>query len=192
MLCSSRPAILPASPSSARHGPPLLPSQSVPASRAAPGRPSAPCCPPGHHLDTMGLVLLGVRLRSDLGFDPMTYFVRHSWLAWTCDAIDFFSVSLSVTNLSKEFGKNASDIVRALPRSRSPDVINPPSELTDRVHHSHPALPFRRRRESPCSSFVDVVQCARTPPMIMSNAIRCSSPTGESRAWSAKNMRGRT
>ncbi|KAI0027907.1 hypothetical protein K488DRAFT_90335, partial [Vararia minispora EC-137] len=33
------------------------------------------------------------------------------WLAWTCDAIDFFSVSLSVTNLTKQFpGKQNSDI----------------------------------------------------------------------------------
>ena len=25
------------------------------------------------------------------------------WLAWTCDAIDFFNVALSVTNLQKQF-----------------------------------------------------------------------------------------
>ena len=35
------------------------------------------------------------------------------WLAWTCDAIDFFSVSLSVTRLQKQFNKDkASTIVR--------------------------------------------------------------------------------
>ena len=34
------------------------------------------------------------------------------WLAWTCDAIDFFSVSLSVTALQKQFGKSTNDIVR--------------------------------------------------------------------------------
>ncbi|KIK68574.1 hypothetical protein GYMLUDRAFT_215299 [Collybiopsis luxurians FD-317 M1] len=36
------------------------------------------------------------------------------WLAWTCDAIDFFSVSLSVTALSKQFGKGTTDITKAI------------------------------------------------------------------------------
>ncbi|KZT43780.1 MFS general substrate transporter [Sistotremastrum suecicum HHB10207 ss-3] len=35
-------------------------------------------------------------------------------LAWTCDAIDFFSVSLSVTALSTQFGKNTSDITTSI------------------------------------------------------------------------------
>lgn len=35
------------------------------------------------------------------------------WLCWTCDAIDFFCVSLSITNLVAQFpGKEPSDIVR--------------------------------------------------------------------------------
>lgn len=33
------------------------------------------------------------------------------WLAWTCDAIDFFSVTLSVTGLQTQFGKSTHDIV---------------------------------------------------------------------------------
>lgn len=34
------------------------------------------------------------------------------WLAWTCDAVDFFSVSLSVNALSAQFGgKKTSTIV---------------------------------------------------------------------------------
>ncbi|KII86733.1 hypothetical protein PLICRDRAFT_665144 [Plicaturopsis crispa FD-325 SS-3] len=36
------------------------------------------------------------------------------WLAWTCDAIDFFSVSLSVTHLKDQFGKSVSDITFAI------------------------------------------------------------------------------
>ncbi|TBU41592.1 MFS general substrate transporter [Dichomitus squalens] len=36
------------------------------------------------------------------------------WLAWTCDAIDFFSVSLSVTNLQHQFGKNTHTISTAI------------------------------------------------------------------------------
>lgn len=34
------------------------------------------------------------------------------WLAWTCDAIDFFSVSLSVDALSDQFSRSTHDIVR--------------------------------------------------------------------------------
>lgn len=37
--------------------------------------------------------------------------VFYRWLAWTCDAIDFFSVSLSVTNLQSAFGRSVHDIV---------------------------------------------------------------------------------
>ncbi|KAJ3746015.1 MFS general substrate transporter [Lentinula detonsa] len=36
------------------------------------------------------------------------------WLAWTCDSIDFYSVSLSVTNLSAQFGRDTTDITRAI------------------------------------------------------------------------------
>ncbi|KAF9014018.1 carboxylic acid transporter protein [Cyathus striatus] len=36
------------------------------------------------------------------------------WLAWTCDAIDFFSVSLSVTHLQTQFNKPTSDITTAI------------------------------------------------------------------------------
>ncbi|KAF8876383.1 major facilitator superfamily domain-containing protein [Infundibulicybe gibba] len=36
------------------------------------------------------------------------------WLAWSCDAIDFFSVSLSVTQLQAQFGRSAHDITTAI------------------------------------------------------------------------------
>ncbi|KAI0629743.1 carboxylic acid transporter [Trametes polyzona] len=36
------------------------------------------------------------------------------WLAWTCDAIDFFSVSLSVDRLQHQFGKTTHDITTAI------------------------------------------------------------------------------
>ncbi|KAJ3915410.1 MFS general substrate transporter [Lentinula edodes] len=36
------------------------------------------------------------------------------WLAWSCDAIDFFSVSLSVTNLATQFGRDTTDITQAI------------------------------------------------------------------------------
>ena len=48
------------------------------------------------------------------------------WLAWTCDAIDFFSVSLSVPLLQKQFNKDkASTIVRFPLLARSPFVPCP-------------------------------------------------------------------
>ncbi|KAF5317688.1 hypothetical protein D9619_012533 [Psilocybe cf. subviscida] len=36
------------------------------------------------------------------------------WLAWTCDAIDFFSVSLSVTHLQEQFGKSTHAITTSI------------------------------------------------------------------------------
>ncbi|OCH85196.1 MFS general substrate transporter [Obba rivulosa] len=36
------------------------------------------------------------------------------WLAWSCDAIDFFSVSLVVNDLGTQFGKNTGDITTAI------------------------------------------------------------------------------
>jgi len=36
------------------------------------------------------------------------------WLAWTCDALDFFSVSVSVPALSKQFNKETSAITQAI------------------------------------------------------------------------------
>ncbi|KAI0662178.1 MFS general substrate transporter [Cubamyces menziesii] len=36
------------------------------------------------------------------------------WLAWSCDAIDFFSVSLSVTRLQDQFGRSTHDITTAI------------------------------------------------------------------------------
>ncbi|EKM79685.1 hypothetical protein AGABI1DRAFT_114166 [Agaricus bisporus var. burnettii JB137-S8] len=36
------------------------------------------------------------------------------WLAWTCDAIDFFSVSLSVNRLTVQFGRDVHDITTAI------------------------------------------------------------------------------
>ncbi|KZT09265.1 MFS general substrate transporter [Laetiporus sulphureus 93-53] len=36
------------------------------------------------------------------------------WFAWICDSYDFFSVSLSVTNLENQFGKSAKTITTAI------------------------------------------------------------------------------
>lgn len=67
------------------------------------------------------------------------------WLAWTCDALDFFSVSVSVPALSKQFNKETSAIVCAL---RLP-LFECRQRLTkmraDTSDNSDAALPFRRR-----------------------------------------------
>jgi SHS family lactate transporter-like MFS transporter len=50
-----------------------------------------------------------------LGLTPLQWaFFWVGWLAWTCDAIDFFSVSLSVPALGEQFGKPTTSIVRSL------------------------------------------------------------------------------
>ncbi|KLO11496.1 carboxylic acid transporter protein [Schizopora paradoxa] len=36
------------------------------------------------------------------------------YLAWTCDALDFFSVSLTITDLESQFGKSAHDITTSI------------------------------------------------------------------------------
>ncbi|KIY44464.1 MFS general substrate transporter [Fistulina hepatica ATCC 64428] len=36
------------------------------------------------------------------------------WLAWTCDAIDFFSVSLSVSSLASDFNEDVSNVTTAI------------------------------------------------------------------------------
>lgn len=40
--------------------------------------------------------------------------IHFRWLAWSCDAIDFFSVSLSVSRLATQFDRDTSDIVRPI------------------------------------------------------------------------------
>ena len=41
----------------------------------------------------------------------LNFSICHRWLAWSCDAIDFFSVSLTITNLEKQFNRSTHDIV---------------------------------------------------------------------------------
>jgi hypothetical protein len=71
-----------------------------------------------------------------------TYF-RNRWLAWTCDAIDFFNVALSVTNLQAQFHQaEASSIV-------SHDIISFPTTsealtTSDHGHNFDPLSPFNR------------------------------------------------
>ena len=79
------------------------------------------------------------------------------WLAWTCDAIDFFSVSLSVPLLQKQFNKDkASTIVRCPLLARSPFMPHPRMNClllmlafrySDSGHHADASLPVIWRRK---------------------------------------------
>jgi hypothetical protein len=70
---------------------------------------------PWAHLRPMGTVLFWVINMDNYAFERLfTLSTGRRWMAWTCDAIDFFSVSLSVTNLEKQFDKTAHDITTAI------------------------------------------------------------------------------
>ena len=97
------------------HNGALLHPQSHPTSRSSQRQPSTP--PRGialHLMDPVGAIRVRVCVIPTYLFITgrlSDSFVR--WLAWTCDAIDFFSVSLSVTRLQQQFHKaEASTIVR--------------------------------------------------------------------------------
>ncbi|KAM0791387.1 hypothetical protein ACM66B_005852 [Microbotryomycetes sp. NB124-2] len=54
-----------------------------------------------------------IKLLGSLSLLQAAFFVS-GWLAWTCDAIDFFALSLSVTRLVEQFDKKAHDITTAI------------------------------------------------------------------------------
>ena len=62
-------------------------------------------------LDGVRILTLVVVLMSSIGAD---HSLMLSWFAWSCDAFDFFSVSLSLPLLSKQFNKPTTSIVRSL------------------------------------------------------------------------------
>lgn len=55
-------------------------------------------------------------LRLKLQYDLTPCGTNSGWLAWSCDAVDFFSVSLSVDSLSTQFSRTTHDIVLHLSR----------------------------------------------------------------------------
>ncbi|KAJ3756400.1 hypothetical protein EV360DRAFT_72016 [Lentinula raphanica] len=65
------------------------------------------------------------------GFTPTDFDTLHphNWLAWSCDAIDFFSVSLSVTNLANQFGRDNTSITQAISPSPSSSAPSAPSSF---------------------------------------------------------------
>lgn len=110
--------------------------------------------------------------------DDVTLMESHlcliSWLAWTCDAIDFFSVSLTVTNLQTQFNKSTHSVV-SIPHHNTPHLI-PPSQfhlLTDDIHHSHLALPARWCRKL---SLISIPLHAPPPHLRVHRSSSVSSP----------------
>ena len=66
------------------------------------------------------------------------------WLAWTCDAIDFFSVSLSIDRLERQFNRPAHDIVLYFKRR----LITIDDSGADDFNHAHALIPITRRGAS--------------------------------------------
>ena len=74
------------------------------------------------------------------------YLGLRRWLAWTCDAIDFFCVSLTVVNLRQQFNRSTHDIVSHTSRTTHRIPLSFPRGPDD-VHHCHSVVPSRRRRK---------------------------------------------
>ena len=98
------------------HARPLLPHLPHP-QKAAQHRPPPPPGPPHNHLHPVGPALLRYAHHL-LCHDSLSSIIQPTtgWLAWTCDAVDFFSVSLSVTRLTEQFDRPTHDIVRPYSR----------------------------------------------------------------------------
>lgn len=67
----------------------------------------------GGHLDAVGPVLGRVRRNCQQSTVVNTHSAP-SWLAWSCDAINFFSISLSMTNLETVFSISAHTITTSI------------------------------------------------------------------------------
>jgi len=74
---------------------------------------------------------------------PSKPYFRNRWLAWTCDAIDFFNVALSVTNLQRQFHQaEPSSIVSRdlIPFLTTSEILT----TSDHGHNIDPPSPFNR------------------------------------------------
>ena len=158
-------------------------------------------CTQESHFDAMGFLLFWVShvfgcVNSSssislcfFNLDPL------SWLAWTCDAIDFFSVSLTIVSLQKQFNRSTHDIVSRTSSNafyRIPMSFFP---LLDNVHHPHTVIPPCRcsgslplfchlpacltsplYRSSLVSSLIDLVESGRWSRISLSSVSSLSGP----------------
>ena len=92
-------------------------------------------------MDTMGHVLEWASQFSRLGLTIRAHRFDFRWLAWTCDGIDFFSVSLSVTSLGRQFNESPKSIVTGFFFFRHRALLTT-SLWIDYRHHTHFTFPF--------------------------------------------------
>jgi hypothetical protein len=104
--------------------------------------------PQGSHLGAVVYVLLWVSLHgiaSLAGLEMLNFDLNVCrWLAWACDAIDFFSVSLNIVNLQAQFGRSTHAIVSYIPETSYYILL---SFLLgpDDIYHPHAVVPFHWR-----------------------------------------------
>jgi hypothetical protein len=142
--------------SRARHNGSLLPQESSPSSGGPRRRAPAHDRPPLAHMGPVGTLLDWVRfaLRDKLSVvaDDAG---RCRWLAWTCDAIDFFSVSLSVTLLQDSFHKSAASIVSLIATRAFSPANSPARRLLSRSRSSSAPSAPSSSESSPTATAVN-------------------------------------
>jgi len=76
----------------------------------------------------------------------------YSWLAWLCDAIDFFTVSLTVVRLGTQFNRSTHDIVSLICSNSPHCTLLTFLHEPDDCHYPHLIAPSRwcRKQRSLC------------------------------------------
>ena len=150
--------------------------------------------PVGSFLDWVGTLHYLTLYLADryLWWRPPTIPILHSWLAWTCDAIDFFSVSLSVNHLATQFGRSTHDIVRVSFLDNVTSCMLKPSACADHRNYPHSSPPIcwcRACISSRCQMSVHTYQTYRSSlvfSLIVMDENGLSLPTWSSlRFWSS-------
>jgi hypothetical protein len=63
-------------------------------------------------MGAVGSIYVWVSILPQVSRHHLNYNGYNSWLAWTCDALDFFAVSLTTSLLSTQFNRPVATIVR--------------------------------------------------------------------------------
>ena len=95
--------------------------------------------PQKSHLDAVGSLLLWVcyALGGLASRALILILTPHRWLAWACDAIDFFSVSLNIVNLEAQFNRSTHDLVSYAFQGLLLHLTEPASPARRRLSLSH-------------------------------------------------------
>ena len=108
--------------------------------------------------------------------------IYRRWLAWACDAIDFFSVSLTITNLEKQFDRPTHDIVSHASPNLSSHFLSF-LHRPDNVHYPHLAVPFHWRCKY--QSLFHSPPMPLTPPRHRSSLVSYPTDLAGSGRWSS-------